>query len=58
MIEQARAILQQNFGYQDFRNGQVDVISKLCAGEDTLASCRLVAGSRFVTRFQHFFLTV
>ncbi|MEN1219282.1 hypothetical protein AAHR29_16340, partial [Listeria monocytogenes] len=34
MIEQARAILQQNFGYQDFRNGQVDVISKLCAGED------------------------
>ncbi|MBC2278682.1 DNA helicase RecQ [Listeria welshimeri] len=37
MIEQARAILQQNFGYQDFRDGQVDVISKLCAGEDTLA---------------------
>ncbi|MBN9975207.1 DNA helicase RecQ, partial [Listeria monocytogenes] len=38
MIEQARAIFQQNNGDQDIRNGQVDVISKLCAGEETLAN--------------------
>jgi ATP-dependent DNA helicase RecQ len=35
-IEQARAVLLQTFGYPDFRAGQVDVVSSVLAGNDTL----------------------
>ncbi len=49
---QAQAVLKEKFGYDHFREGQADVIESLLAGTNVLAIMRLVAGSRYVTRFQ------
>ncbi len=36
-MEQARQVLKQTFGYNDFRHSQQDIIATLLAGEDVLA---------------------
>src|SRR5690606_21203032 len=36
-LQRARAVLQEVFGYHDFRPGQAEVISAVLAGRDTLA---------------------
>src|SRR6266571_9491929 len=36
-IETARVVLRDTFGYKDFRPGQVDVVSAVLGGSDTLA---------------------
>jgi len=36
-LETARAVLRDTFGYEDFRPGQVDVVSAVLGGRDTLA---------------------
>ncbi len=35
-LDQARAVLTETFGYADFRPGQIDVVSSVLAGDDTL----------------------
>jgi ATP-dependent DNA helicase RecQ len=36
-LDDARSVLQDRFGYPDFRPGQVDVVAAVLAGHDTLA---------------------
>lgn len=44
MLEQAKAILQQYYGYREFRPGQEQVIESLLGGRDTLAIMPTGAG--------------
>ena len=36
-LVEARRVLAENWGYQDFRDGQAEVIGAVLAGEDVLA---------------------
>ena len=43
-LDDARLVLQEKFGYDDFRPGQADIISAILGGRDALAVMPTGAG--------------